>query len=114
VAEHAKFDLLSGRTPPVAKPEGFRASAPILARHHGVPPRTEVTVEDSTSDRARWSVAQTSATQCLELLVRTRVGSERGRIRRISIVAVDRKLLVALWRYLTQGEVPKGAVLKTA
>jgi transposase len=41
-----------------------------------------------------------------------RVGNERGRIRRISIVALARKLLIAVWRYVTQGEVPEGAVLK--
>ena len=45
---------------------------------------------------------------------RTRVGNERGRIRRITIVALARKLLIALWRYVTQGEVPEGAVLKAA
>jgi len=44
---------------------------------------------------------------------RERVGSERGRIRRIAIVALARKLLIALWRFVTQGEVPEGAVLKT-
>jgi transposase len=45
---------------------------------------------------------------------RERVGSERGRIRRITIVALARKLLVALWRYTTHGELPNGAELKTA
>ena len=44
---------------------------------------------------------------------RERVGSQRGRIRRITIVALARKLLVALWRYTTLGELPKGAALKT-
>jgi transposase len=34
------------------------------------------------------------------------------RIRRIAIVALARKLMVALWRYLTTGLVPEGAVLK--
>ena len=43
-----------------------------------------------------------------------RVGNGRGRIRRIAIVALARKLLVALWRYATQGIVPEGAVFKTA
>jgi transposase len=43
-----------------------------------------------------------------------RVGTERGRIRRISIVALARKLLVAIWRYVTQGEIPEGAVVKAA
>jgi hypothetical protein len=45
---------------------------------------------------------------------RARVGNERGRIRRITIVALARKLLIALWRYVTQREVPEGAVLKAA
>jgi transposase len=34
------------------------------------------------------------------------------RIKRVAIVALARKLLVALWRYLTTGLVPVGAVLK--
>lgn len=36
------------------------------------------------------------------------------RARRIGIVAVARKLVIALWRYVTTGAVPTGAVLKTA
>jgi hypothetical protein len=36
----------------------------------------------------------------------------KGRIRRIIIVAVARKLIVALWRYLETGLVPDGAELK--
>jgi transposase len=43
---------------------------------------------------------------------RARVGQGRGRIRRIAIVALARKLLVALWRYATQGVVPAGATFK--
>jgi transposase len=38
----------------------------------------------------------------------------RGRIRRIAIVALARKLIVALWRFLTTGLVPEQAVLKAA
>ncbi len=30
------------------------------------------------------------------------------------IVAVARKLLIALWRYVTTGEVPSGVVLRAA
>jgi transposase len=41
-----------------------------------------------------------------------RVGAIKGRVRRIAIVALARKLLVALWRYLETGLVPTGAVLK--
>lgn len=43
---------------------------------------------------------------------RQRVRAERGRPRRIAIVALARKLLVALWRYVTSGVVPEGTVLK--
>jgi transposase len=45
---------------------------------------------------------------------RQRVGSQKGRIKRITIVALARKLAVALWRYLETGLVPEGAVLKRA
>jgi transposase len=42
-----------------------------------------------------------------------RVGEQRGRMRRIMIVALARKLLVALWRYVETGLVPTGATLRT-
>jgi transposase len=41
---------------------------------------------------------------------RTQGGGKRNK--RVMIVAVARKLTIALWRYLTQGEVPLGAQLK--
>jgi transposase len=41
-----------------------------------------------------------------------RVGSSKGRMRRIMLVAMARKLIVSLWRYVTVGIVPEGAVLK--
>jgi transposase len=40
--------------------------------------------------------------------------SASRRAKRITIVALARKLIVALWRYLTTGLVPEGAVLKPA
>jgi len=43
---------------------------------------------------------------------RKRVGDIKGRIRRIAIVAMARKLMVALWRYLKTGVVPTGTVLR--
>jgi transposase len=36
----------------------------------------------------------------------------KGRLRRVAIVALARKLMVALWRYLETGVVPTGAVLR--
>jgi len=41
-----------------------------------------------------------------------RFGSGGKRMRRIGIVALARRLLVALWRYLEQGVIPPGAQLK--
>ena len=41
-------------------------------------------------------------------------GPSSKRSRRVGIVAVARKLLVALWRYLERGEIPEGADLKSA
>jgi transposase len=41
-----------------------------------------------------------------------RFGSGGKRLRRIGIVAVARKLLIALWRFLETGVIPAGAVLK--
>jgi transposase len=41
-----------------------------------------------------------------------RVGELTGRVRKIAIIAVARKLIVALWRYLETGLVPTGAMLK--
>lgn len=40
---------------------------------------------------------------------RERVGDLQGRTRRIAIVAMARKLLIAIWRYATDGIVPEGA-----
>jgi transposase len=40
-----------------------------------------------------------------------RTAGQSGRIRRIMIIAVARKLAIALWRFLEQGLVPQGAML---
>jgi transposase len=44
----------------------------------------------------------------------TRVGRQKGRVKRIAVVALARKLAIALWRYVTTGLVPDGAELKKA
>jgi transposase len=43
---------------------------------------------------------------------RSRTANAGKRARRIAIVALARKLIVALWRYLTTGLVPAGATMK--
>ena len=44
---------------------------------------------------------------------RERVGALSGRTRRIAIVAMARKLLIALWRYVETGVVPAGVEIGT-
>ena len=68
----------------------------------------------STMIELAWLWLRHQPTSALSRWFHTRVGTERGRIRRISIVALARKLLIAVWRYVTQGEVPEGAVVKAA
>lgn len=45
---------------------------------------------------------------------RERVGTLAGRTRRIAIVAMARKLLIALWRYVETGEMPESVDLRTS
>ena len=49
----------------------------------------------------------------LSLWFQERFGKGGSRSRRIGIVALARKMLVALWRYLETGEIPDGAQLKS-
>jgi transposase len=59
-----------------------------------------------------WSWVRYQPDSALSVWFNQRVGGLKGRIRRITIVALARKLLIALWRYLDAGVVPTGAVLK--
>jgi transposase len=45
---------------------------------------------------------------------RARTADGRGDTRKTMIVALARKILIALWRYVTTGELPAGVVLKMA
>lgn len=45
---------------------------------------------------------------------RERVGSTGRRVRKVMVVALARKLLIALWKFVIDGVVPEGAVLKPA
>jgi transposase len=59
-----------------------------------------------------WSWLRYQPTSALAQWYQQRFGGGGPRARRIGIVAVARKLLLALWRYLETGAVPEGAVLK--
>jgi len=43
---------------------------------------------------------------------RDRVGATGRRMRKVMVVALARKLLIALWRFATHGVVPEGVVMK--
>jgi transposase len=45
---------------------------------------------------------------------RDRVRRDGGRMRKVAVVALARKLLVALWKYVTAGVVIEGAAMKSA
>lgn len=60
-----------------------------------------------------WSWLRWQPQSRLSLWFRERYGPGSRRSRRVGIVALARKLLVELWRYLQTGVVPEGAMLKT-
>src|SRR6516162_6514809 len=64
-----------------------------------------------TSELA-WSWLRFQPASALSVWFRERFGSGGKRLRRMGMVAVARKLLIALWRFLETGVLPAGAVLK--
>ena len=61
-----------------------------------------------------WLWLQWQPDSALSQWYQRRFGHGSKRLRRIGIVALARKLLIALWRYVEWGVVPPGAVLKAA
>jgi transposase len=59
-----------------------------------------------------WNWVRYQPASALTRWYQRRFGGAGGRMRRIGIVALARKLLIALWRYLDTGAVPDGAALK--
>jgi transposase len=66
----------------------------------------------AVSIQLAWNWVRWQPTSALTQWYQTNFGKGK-RARRIGIVAVARKLVIALWRYVTLGVVPEGAVLKT-
>ena len=61
-----------------------------------------------------WQWLRFQANSALAKWYMARFGSGNGRSRRIGIVALARRLLIALWRFVEHGVVPEGAKLKAA
>jgi transposase len=56
-----------------------------------------------------WGWLRWQPKSALSVWYQERFGSGNARARKVGIVALARKLLIALWRYLDGGEVPEGA-----
>jgi transposase len=61
-----------------------------------------------------WSWLHYQPQSKLSAWYRARFGGAGKRSRRVGIVALARKLLVALWKYVESGEIPEGAELKAS
>jgi transposase len=81
------------------------------AREQGITKSGNRHVRWMTTELA-WSWLRFQPESALSVWFRERFGSGGKRLRRIGIVAVARKLLIALWRFLETGVLPEGAVLK--
>jgi transposase len=82
------------------------------AREQGISKSGNRHVRWMTTELA-WSWLRYQPESALSEWFRERFGNGGKRLRRIGIVAVARKLLIALWRFLETGVLPEGAVLKT-
>lgn len=68
----------------------------------------------STMIQLAWLWLQHQPHSALTRWFHERVARNGGRMRKPAIVALARKLLVALWKYVTAGVVIEGAVMRTA
>jgi transposase len=75
-------------------------------------------ISKAGNGRVRWSMVELAwmwlrhqPNSALSLWYQRRFGCGNARSRKVGIVALARKLLVALWKYLEHGEVPEGATL---
>ena len=59
-----------------------------------------------------WAWVRYQPTSALTQWYQRRFGAAGKRARRVGIVAVARRLLIALWRYVAHGVIPEGAGLK--
>ena len=83
------------------------------ARDQGITKSGNRHVRWMTTELA-WSWVRYQPESALSCWFRERFGGGGKRLRRIGIVAVARKLLIALWRFLKTGALPEGAERKAA
>src|SRR5207249_10448513 len=103
-----------------------RRSSDLVAGLTGTPydsgaSRRDQAISKAGNKRVRWAMVELAwawlrwqPDSALTHWFWDRFGHGGARQRRVGIVAVARKLWVALWKYLEPDEVPAGAVLKPA
>ena len=92
-----------------------------VAAYAGLAPNREQGISQSGNPRLRTTMIQLAwlwlrhqPDSALALWFQDRVKRNGGRLRKTTIVALARKLLVALWKYVTAGVVIEGIVMKAA
>ena len=82
--------------------------------------RRELVIDKAGNKRVRWMAVEAAWSwvrfqpqSALSRWYEERFAHGGPRMRKIGIVAVARKLLIALWRYLETGLIPEGAEMKT-
>lgn len=106
------------------RPYGNRRRAAALlgltaTPHSSGSSRRELGISKAGNPRLRalmiqlaWGWLRHQPNSALSRWYEERFGNGGKRLRRIGIVALARRLLIALWRYLEHGEIPQGAELK--
>ncbi len=84
-----------------------------VAREQGVSKAGNARVR-TTMIQLSWLWLRHQPKSALTLWFHERTKAASGRSRRVMIVALARKLLVGLWRLVTTGVVPEGAIMSTA
>jgi transposase len=82
-----------------------------IAREQGISKAGNPRARETAVELA-WLWLRHQPASALSQWFRERTRQAQGRIKRITIVALARKLIVALWRYLTTGLIPDLAVVK--
>ena len=71
-------------------------------------------MQDSIMTELAWRWLRFQSGSELARWYERRFGAGTKRMRRVGIVALARKLLVALWRYGAHGVIPQGVLIKAA
>ena len=84
-----------------------------VAREQGVSKAGNARVR-TTMIQLSWLWLRHQPTSALTVWFHERTKAADGRYRRVMIVALARKLLVGLWRLVTTGVIPQGAIMSAA